>query len=76
MRPNVDPSAVPDAAPTDSELRAVVGQLQNGRAAGATGMKAKHLKEWLADMRHKEAEDGVEGIGDPWRSFVALLQAV
>jgi hypothetical protein len=76
MQLNVDPSDVPAAAPTDSELRAVVGNLQNGRAAGATGMKAEHLKEWLADMKRKEAEDGVEGIGDCWRSFVTLLQAV
>ncbi len=64
MRFIVDPSDVPDAAPMDSELRAVVGNLRNGRAAGVTGMKAEHLKEWLADMKHKEAEDGVEGIGD------------
>jgi hypothetical protein len=42
----------------------------------ATGMKAEHLKEWLTDIKCKETEDGVEGIGDRWRSFVALLQAV
>ncbi len=40
---HVDPAPSPDAAPTDSELRMVVGQLRNGRAAGATGMKAEHL---------------------------------
>ncbi len=39
-------------------------------------MRAKHLKEWLGDMKHEETEDRVEGIGDHWRSFVALLQAV
>ncbi len=39
-------------------------------------MKAEHIKEWLGDMRRKELEDGVEGIGDRWRSFVALLQGV
>ncbi len=76
MRFNVDPAPVRDAAPTDSELRAVVGQLRNGRAAGATGIKAEHLKEWLRDMKRKETEDGVEGIGDRWRMFVTLLQAV
>ncbi len=27
-------------------------------------------------MKHKETEDGVEGIGDRWQLFVALLQAV
>ena len=64
MRLKADPAAVPDAAPTDSEL---------GHVAGATGMKAEHLKEWLRDMKREEAEDGVEGIGDRWRTFVTLL---
>ncbi len=73
---NADPSDIPDGAPTDSELRVVVGQLHNGHAAGAVGMKAEYLKEWLADMTCKETEDGVEGIGDCWQLFVALLQAV
>jgi hypothetical protein len=50
---NIDPSNVPDGAPTDSKLRVVVGQLSNGLAAGATGMKAKHLKEWLADVKKR-----------------------
>ncbi len=72
---HVDPAPVPDAAPTDSELQMVVGQLRNGRAAGATGMKAEHLKEWLANITLRE-EGGVEGLGDRWRSFVALLQAI
>ena len=55
----------------------VVGKLRNGRAAGATGMKAEHLKEWLADVKREEQEEGgVDGLGDRWRSFVALLQAV
>jgi hypothetical protein len=63
MHFSVDPSDVPDAAPTDSELRAVMGNLRNGRAVGTTGMKAEHLKEWLTDIKRKETEDGVEGIG-------------
>ena len=76
MQFDVDPSNVSDAAPTDSELRAVVGNLCNDLAAGATGMKAEHLKMWLADMKREESEDGVEGIGDRWQSFASLLQAV
>ncbi len=28
----------------------VMGQLRNGCVAGAMGMKAEHLKEWLADI--------------------------
>ena len=39
-------------------------------------MKAKHLKEWLPDMKREEAKDGVEEIVDRWRLFVALLQVV
>jgi hypothetical protein len=61
----VDPAPVNDAAPMDGKLRMVVGQLWNGRAAGATGMKAEHLKEWLANVTREEREDGgVEGLGD------------
>ena len=45
MRINVTPTAVHDEPPMDQEIRGVVGQLCNGRAAGATGMKAEHLKE-------------------------------
>ena len=53
-----------------------MGSLQNGSAVGATGMKAEHLKEWLTDVKHEEAEEGVEGIGDCWQTFVQLLQVV
>jgi hypothetical protein len=43
----------------------VVGQLWNGCAAGTTGMKAEHLKEWLANLKQEERGDGgVEGLGD------------
>jgi hypothetical protein len=75
MNFNVDPSDVPDVALTDLELRVVVGNLRNGRATGSMGMKAEQLKEWLADIKRKETKDGVEGIGDRWQLFVALLQA-
>ena len=38
------------ASPNQPELRMVVGELQNGRAAGATGLKAEHIKGWLANI--------------------------
>ncbi len=61
----IDPAPVNDAAPTDGELRMVVGQLRNGCVVGATGIKAEHLKEWLANVKQEEWEDGrVEGLGD------------
>jgi hypothetical protein len=73
----VDPALVNDAAPTEAELRMLVGELRNGRAAGTTGMKAEHIKGWLADIKWEEREDDRgEGLGDQWRLFVTLLQAV
>jgi hypothetical protein len=72
---NVDPIPVPGAPPMDHEIREVVAKLWNGPMAGATGMKAEHLKEWLCGVRREEAEDGVEGAGDCWRLFVSLIQA-
>ncbi len=44
--------------------------LRNGRAAGVTGMKAEHLKEWLLGIRCEKAEDGVEGVGGPLSSLM------
>ena len=46
------------ASPNQPELRMVVGELQNGRAAGATGLKAEHIKGWLANITQEEREDG------------------
>jgi hypothetical protein len=69
------PIPVPDGTPTNHEIREVVGKLQNGCAAGATGMQADHLKEWLRGIQREEAADGVEEAGDRWRLFVALMQA-
>jgi hypothetical protein len=76
MRINVTLTAVRDEPPTDQEIRGVVGQLRNGCAEGATGMKAEHLKEWLHGIKHEESENGVAGEGDCWRLFVRLMQAV
>ncbi len=72
---NVTPIPVPDGTPTDHEIREVVGKLWNGCAAGETGMQAEHLKEWLHGIKREEAVDGVEGAGDRWRLFAALMQA-
>ncbi len=37
-------SEIPDEVPTNEEIRAVVPGLMNGRAGGATGMRAEHVK--------------------------------
>jgi hypothetical protein len=68
------PAPIPDGALMDEELQMVVRELRNGCTAGTTGMKAEHLKEWLANVKQEEQEDGeVEGLGDCWQSFVKLL---
>jgi hypothetical protein len=48
----------------DLEIWEVVEKLRNGCAAGATGMKAEHLKEWLCGIKREEAEASMEGVGD------------
>ncbi len=44
---NVQPFDIPDGIPSNSEIRGVVSGLRNGRAAGATGLQAEHIKVWL-----------------------------
>jgi hypothetical protein len=41
---HVDKATIPDNIPSDGELRAVVRELQNGHAAGATGLQVEHIK--------------------------------
>ncbi len=74
---NVTPVVINDDVPTDSELQQVAGKLTNGRAAGASGMCAEHVKEWLHGVRRKEDPEGhgIDGAGDNWRLFVQLVQA-
>jgi hypothetical protein len=72
---NITPIPVPDEPSTDPEIREVVAKLQNGCPAGVMGMKAKYLKEWLRRIRREETEESMEGAGDCWRLFVALVQA-
>ncbi len=74
---NITPVVINDDVPTDGELRQVAGELTNGQAAGASGMHAKHIKEWLHGMRWEEDPEGhgIDSAGDDWRLFVQLVQA-
>ncbi len=47
---NVAPTEINDDVPSNGELRGVVGELTNGRVAGASGMRAEHVKKWLHDV--------------------------
>ena len=65
----------------DSELRAEVKKLCNGRTGDGSTMRAKDLKSWPRGMKReekatKEGKEGHEGAGDTWRLFVRLLQHV
>jgi hypothetical protein len=51
---NVQPFDINDDVPSDSEIKEVVRELQNGQAAGATGLQAKHIKVWLQDVVQEE----------------------
>ncbi len=55
----VDPFLVRNKLPTDSKIRNGMQRLQNGKAAGAGGMCAEHLKKWLLGMVEEE-EKGTE----------------
>jgi hypothetical protein len=74
---NIDPVDIDDDIPSNGELRVAVGKLTNGRAAGASGMRAEHIKAWLSDMRWEEDpnDQGTDGAGDNWCLFMRLVQA-
>jgi hypothetical protein len=60
---HVNKAAIPDNIPSDRELRAVVSKLQNGHAAGATGLQVEHIKMCLLDVVRKEEEQSNVGLG-------------
>jgi hypothetical protein len=74
---NVTPVMINDDVPTDGKLQQVAGELTNGRAAGASGMCAEHVKEWLNGVQWEEDPEGhgVNSAGDNWHLFVQLVQA-
>jgi hypothetical protein len=74
---NVTLVVINDDVPTDGELRHVAGKLTNGQAAGASSMRAEHVKEWLHGVRREEDPEGhgINGAGDNWPLFVQLVQA-
>jgi hypothetical protein len=75
---NVERTKIDDNAPSDEEIRTAVSKLSNGRAAGASGMRAEHAKEWLWGIRQEDDPErlgGGPGNGDHWRLFVQLVQA-
>ncbi len=73
------PAEIDDDVPSDSKIRIVAGGLTNGRAGGASGMRDKHIKEWLwgvLEEEDPERQGRCIGHGDNWKLFVDLVQAV
>ncbi len=54
----------------------MVRELQNGRAAGATGLQAEHIKVWLQDVVQEEKEQSIVGRSNKWHIFVKLMQTI
>ncbi len=68
---------IPDGPPSNGELRDVVQGLRNGRAMGASGLQAEHIKVWLSNvMRKEEEKESDVGLGDKWCIFDRLMQAI
>ncbi len=73
---HVDKVDILDGPPSDGELRNVVRGLQNERAGGASRLQAEHIKVWLSNVMREEEEESDVGLGDKWRIFVKLMQAI
>ena len=52
----VEPFLVEDLVPTEDNIEWAVKRLQNHCSGGPSGIRAKHLKGWLAAARKKENE--------------------
>ena len=73
---HINKADIPDGPPSDGELRDIVRGLRNGCLAEASGLQADHIKVWLSDVMREEEEESDVGLGDKWRIFVRLMQAI
>jgi hypothetical protein len=48
---SIVPVEVQDEVPTDGEILATVAELTSGHSAGASPMRAEHLREWLRGIK-------------------------
>jgi hypothetical protein len=72
---NYGPVKINHNAPSDKEIRLATGELSNDQAAGASGMRAKHVKDWLRGIHREEDAkgQGAPSNGDNWRLFAHLV---
>jgi hypothetical protein len=68
-----------DHTPVDGEIREATRGLTNGRAGGASGMRAEDVKGWLHGIKLEEdPETGPnnQNVGDNWRLFIWLIETI
>ena len=78
----VTPAEVDDSVPMADKIEDAVKNLRGNRSGGPSGMRAEHLKGWLAASNRgkKAAEKGEEKTeeeeegGDLWGKLVELIQ--
>ena len=63
---NVEPFSIKDAVPANKEIREVVREMRNTRAAGASRIRSEQMKMWLRGAIEEE-EKGTVGAGHKWR---------
>lgn len=81
---NVEPFDIRDDKPDEGEIRAAVTGLNNGRAGGASQIRAKIIKEWLQGAKAEEAAErdratpggNAREQAKRWRDFVRLVQVI
>ena len=78
----VTPSDVDDLVPTEDEIAEAVKKLRRNRSGGASGIRAEHLKGWLAaakigkvaEENGEEKTEAEEDGGDLWGKVVEITQ--
>ena len=58
---SVNPVPVDDSVPTEDEIEGAVKHLRRNRSGGSLGMRAEHLKGWLAASKRRKRETADEG---------------
>ena len=58
---SVNPVRVDDLIPAEDEIKGAVKHLQRNRSGGPLGMRAEHLKRWIAAAKRRKIEDEEEG---------------
>ena len=73
---HIEPFAVDDGPPTEEEVAEAVRKLKNRKAAGATGIKAEHLKSWLREARPEGDVEPAPSAITLWEKMLELVQLV